>query len=139
METLRGSDISQGEKIPTFELEVSATTIVATAVASRDFMAIHHNVELASSQGLPDIILNILSTSGFLERMMERWAGPEAILKNVKFRLGVPVVPGQRVRFDAEVTAKENSGEECLVELAINVSNEMGNHALGTMKVAVPR
>jgi acyl dehydratase len=135
---LRGRDISVGDRIPTLQVDVSASRIIATALASRDFMAIHHDVAHAARQGLPDIILNVIATGGFLERLVEEWAGPEVMLTSIKFRIGESVVPGDSARFDAEVTGKDVCGVECQVQLVINVSTEKGTHAVGTMKFTVP-
>ena len=50
-----------GDELPAFELEVTATVIVAGAIASRDFMPVHHDRDYARAQGAPDLFMNIFS------------------------------------------------------------------------------
>ena len=38
--------------------------------------------------------MNILTTNGFVGRYVTDWAGPDALLKSVKIRLGAPNYPG---------------------------------------------
>ena len=49
----------------------SATTlIVAGAIASRDYQEVHHDYQTARKRGTPDIIMNILTTNGFVGRFV---------------------------------------------------------------------
>ena len=36
-------EVKEGQKLPTLVKEVTATTIIAGAIASRDFMPVHHD------------------------------------------------------------------------------------------------
>ena len=38
--------------------------------------------------------MNILTTNGLVERYVTDWAGPAAIVRKVKIRLGAPNYPG---------------------------------------------
>ncbi|HEY1487799.1 MAG TPA: MaoC family dehydratase N-terminal domain-containing protein, partial [Micromonosporaceae bacterium] len=57
-----------GEELPWFDLDVTATVIVAGAIASRDFMPVHHDRDYAQGQGAPDIFMNILTSTGYVSR-----------------------------------------------------------------------
>ena len=98
--------IAVGDELPPFELNVTSTVIVAGAIASRDFMPAHHDPVFARAQGAPDMFMNILTTNGYVSRFVTDWAGPEAMLKSIKIRLGAPAVPGQRLRFSAELSSR---------------------------------
>ena len=39
----RWSDLSEGDELPPFDLPLTASVIVAGAIASRDFMPVHHD------------------------------------------------------------------------------------------------
>ena len=86
--TLRSSDITVGDDLPGFDLQVTSTIVVAGAIASRDFMPVHHDREYAISQGAPDMFMNILSTNGYVSRFITDSAGPEAMLRKIAIRLG---------------------------------------------------
>ncbi|MBM4335115.1 MAG: acyl dehydratase [Deltaproteobacteria bacterium] len=130
--------IAVGDELPPFELALSSTMVVAGAIASRDFMPAHHDPAFARAQGAPDIFMNILATNGYVSRYVTDWAGPEAIVKSIKIRLGAPAVPGKTLRFSGRVASKREAGDECVLELAVRAANELGDHATGTVVVTLP-
>ncbi len=137
--SLRSSEIAVGDELPSFELPVTSTVIVAGAIASRDFMPVHHDAEYAKSQGAPDMFMNILTTNGYVARFITDWAGPQAMVRKIAIRLGAPAVPGKPLRFSGQVTETRNEGDECVIEVAIRAANELGDHATGTVVVSLPR
>ena len=58
------STIEIGDALPRLEIGVTATLIAAGAIATRDFMPVHHDRDYATQQGAPDIFMNILSDTG---------------------------------------------------------------------------
>ena len=136
--TKRSSEIDVGDELPEFELNVTATVIVAGAIASRDFMPAHHDRAYAVGQGAPDIFMNIHTTNGYVSRYVTDWAGPEAMVRNISIRLGAPAVPGQPLRFTGRVGQVTEEGDECVVQLAIRAANDLGDHATGTGVLSVP-
>ncbi len=138
MTALRASDVSVGDALPDWVLDVTPTRVIAGAIASRDFMPAHHDPEFARSQGAPDIFLNILTTNGFVSRFVTDWAGPESMVKAIKIRLGAPAVPGKPLRFSGEIASKTEESDECLVEIALRAANDLGDHATGTVVVSLP-
>jgi len=134
----RSSEIAVGDELPPFELEVTPTLVVAGAIASRDFMPAHHDPAFARAQGAPDIFMNILTTNGYVARYVTDWSGHEAMLKSIKIRLGAPAVPGKPLRFSGRVAGKSDVGGECLLELAVRVANDLGDHATGTVTLSLP-
>ena len=126
-----------GELVP-FDLDVTATLIVAGAIASRDFMPAHHDRAFATAQGAPDIFMNILTTNGYVSRFVTDWAGPEAMLRSISIRLGAPAVPGHTLRFTGQVTEERGEGSERVVQVAIRATNDLGDHATGTVVLTLP-
>ena len=61
---------------PPWELPITPTLVVSTAIATRDFQDVHHDRDLAQGHGSKDIFLNILTTTGLVERFVTDWAGP---------------------------------------------------------------
>jgi len=134
----RRTEISVGDELPPFELPVTSTVIVAGAIASRDFMPVHHDPEYAMARGAPHMFMNILTTNGYVSRFVTDWAGPEAMVRNIKIRLGAPAIPGQPLRFTGQVTQTSSEGDECVIEVAIRAANELGDHATGTVVLTLP-
>lgn len=132
------SQITVGQELPPFELDVTSTVIVAGAIASRDFMPAHHDPAFAKAQGAPDMFMNILTTNGYVARYVTDWAGPEAMVRSIKIRLGAPAVPGKPLRFSGHVAARSEAHGECVMELAVRVVNDLGDHAAGTVTFSLP-
>ena len=137
-DSLRSTEIAVGDELPPFELALTSTMIVAGAIASRDFMPAHHDAEFAKAQGAPDMFMNIMTTNGYVSRFLTDWAGPEAMLRSIKIRLGVPAVPGQPLRFSGQVTQVSQEGDQCVVEVTVRAANDIGDHATGTVVVTLP-
>jgi acyl dehydratase len=136
--TLDWRDINVGDEVTPLEIPVTATVIVAGAIASRDFMPVHHDPEFAKKQGSPNMFMNILTTNGLCVRFVTDWAGPEAMVKKLAIRLGVPAFPNDPLRFTGAVTGtSEGADGEGLVEVEFTGSNSLGDHVSGTATVSL--
>ncbi len=125
------SDVNVGDELPTLVVPLTRTLIVATAIASRDYQDVHHDPGLAQERGSPDIFMNILSTNGFVGRFITDWAGPDAVLRAVKIRLGAPNHPGDTMVMSGSVTKKDGN----VVEVSLKGANKIGDHVTGTVDV----
>jgi acyl dehydratase len=137
-ETLAWRDINIGDEVTPLEIPVTATVIVAGAIASRDFMPVHHDPELAKKQGSPNMFMNILTTNGLCVRFLTDWAGPEAMVTKLAIRLGVPAFPNDPLKFTGTVTGKsEGVDGEGFVEVTFKGSNNLGDHVSGTATISL--
>jgi len=131
--TLKWSDINVGDEVTLMHIPITTTMIVAGAIASRDFMPVHHDRDYANKQGSPNLFMNILTTNGYCVRFLTDWAGPEAMVKKLSIRLGVPCFPDDPLNFTGSVTSKtEGSDGENFVEVTFKGSNSLGDHVSGT-------
>src|SRR6476660_2579161 len=121
-----------GAELPAMVVPVTPTRVVAGAIASRDFMPVHHDREFANQQGAPDIFMNILSDTGYCSRFLTDWAGPDAMITNLSIRLGVPVFPGHTLTYTGAVTALHQTGALGIVEVELRAMNDLGEHVSGT-------
>lgn len=139
--TLRWADIEVGDEVSPLEIPITTTMIVAGAIASRDFMPVHHDRDYANKQGSPNLFMNILTTNGYCVRFVTDWAGPDAMVKNLSIRLGVPCFPDDPLRFTGSVTGKSEGprapDREGLVEVTFKGSNSLGDHVTGTAVVSL--
>ena len=130
--------VAVGDALPELVLEMTSTRIVAGAIATRDFMPVHHDRDYAQAQGAPEIFMNILSTNAYCGRYLSDWAGPDSLVRSLSIRLGVPVFAGSTLRFTGQVTAIEPAGDDRLVHVELSAANDLGVHASGTAIVAIP-
>ncbi len=132
--TLPRGEVAVGDELPALDLPLTATAIVAGAIASRDYQDVHHDRDLAVARGSKDIFMNILTTNGYVGRFVTDWAGPEALLRCVDIRLGAPNYPGDTMHMTGRVTAVE--GE--LVTVLVRGRNGLGDHVTGSVELALP-
>ena len=138
-ETLAWEDVSVGDELTTLVIDMTPTRIVAGAIATRDFMPVHHDREYANAQGAPDIFMNILSDTGYCSRFLTDWAGPEAMVRKLAIRLGVPVFPGSVLTYTGAVTATELIDGVGIVGVELRATNDLGDHVTGTARLSLPR
>jgi hypothetical protein len=130
----RAADVNVGDELPELDVPLTRTLIVSTAIASRDYQDVHHDPGLAQERGSPDIFMNILSTNGFVGRFITDWAGPDAVLKSVRIRLGAPNYPGDTMTMTGKVAKKD--GNE--LEVEVRGANQLGDHVTGTVTLELP-
>jgi uncharacterized OB-fold protein/acyl dehydratase len=121
--------------LPELVLDVTPTLIVSTALATRDFYPVHHDRDFAVRGGSKDIFLNILTTTGLVQRYVTDWAGPEAIVRSVSIRLGAPCYAGDTLTFSGHVT--ETDGDQHVI--AVTGACGLGNHVTGTVRLTTGR
>jgi acyl dehydratase len=136
--TLDWNTIRVGDAITPLRIDVTATVVVAGAIASRDFMPVHHDRDYANSQGSPNIFMNILTDTGYCSRFLTDWAGPEAMVRRVAIRLGVPAYAGSVLEYAGTVTGKSQLDDEGLVEVEFRATNDNGDHLSGTAVIGLP-
>jgi hypothetical protein len=129
--------VKVGDALPDLDVELTAAIIVGGAIASRDFTPVHHDRSAANAAGMSDVFMNILTTNGYLSRFVTDWAGPDAALAKVAIRLGTPNTPGDTMQLRGEVTAVDPGGGT--VDIAVAAKNSWGDHATGTVTVALPK
>ena len=128
-------DVTVGEELPELSIPLTRTMIVATALASRDYQDVHHDPSLAAERGSKDIFMNILTTNGLVDRYVTGWAGPAAVVKAIRIRLGAPNYPGDTMVLTGTVDAKHEDGR---VEISVRGVNSIGPHVTGTVVVRLP-
>ena len=136
--TLDWSSIRVGDPITPMTIDVTATVVVAGAIATRDFMPVHHDRDYAATQGSPNIFMNIITDNGYCSRFLTDWAGPEAMVRKVAIRLGVPAYAGSTLQFTGSVTGKSEQDGEGLVGVELRATNDQGDHLSGTAVIGLP-
>ena len=121
--------------LPEWTLQVTPTVVVSTAIATRDFYPVHHDRDFAVRHGSADIFLNILTTTGLVQRYVTDWTGPQAVVRAVSIRLGVPCYAGDTLTFTGRITDDTGpDGRDRVV--AVTGSCSLGNHVTGTVRLA---
>jgi acyl dehydratase len=127
--------IEAGEQLPELVIEVTPTFVISTALATRDFQDVHHDRDLAVARGSKDIFLNILTTTGLVQRYVTDWAGPQALVRSVAIRFGVPCYAGDTLTFSGQVLDGPRGDGEFVVQVAGRCG--LGDHVTGKVWLAV--
>ncbi len=138
MSPVRFADVAVGDELANLEITMTATLIAAGAIATRDFMPVHHDRDYAARQGAPDIFMNILSDTGYCSRFLTDWGGPDTMVRRLAIRLGVPVFPGDTLVYTGTVTGRSTGDDEGLVEVTFRAATDLGDHISGTATVSLP-
>ena len=135
--TLRWQDIAVGDEVTALEIPITTTMIVAGAIATRDFMPVHHDRDYAKQQGSPNLFMNILTTNGYCVRFLTDWAGPEAMVSALRVRLGAPAYPYLPLTFSGSVQSID--AETGRLVVAVQALNELGPHVTGTVELELAK
>jgi uncharacterized protein len=123
-----------GEPLPELVIEATPTFVISSALATRDFTDVHHDRDRAVARGSKDIFVNILTTTGLVQRFVAGWAGPQAVFTSISIRLGAPCYAGDTLTFSGY--AREAGGGDWMV--AVTGRCSLGDHVTGTVRVALP-
>ncbi len=132
------ADLSAGMELPELTVPITHRLIVGGAIATQDFIPVHHDLPAAQAAGMPDIFMNILTSCGLSARYLSDWAGPASRLKQLSFKLMTPNHPGDRMVFGGridELNANESGTE---VALSFSGSNARGPHVMGSAIMKLP-
>ena len=111
---LQLSDVTEGDAVPELRHEVTPTTVVLGALASRDWRPMHHDYKFATERnGVADIFLNTPNQAAWFERYVTDWTGPTGRIGRMKFRMRDSVFPGDLMTFRATVTGTESDSHDC--------------------------
>jgi acyl dehydratase len=132
--------INVGDKLPQLSVDVTASTVILGALATRDTRPMHHDKDFAINRnGVKDIFMNTPNLAAWFERYITDWTGPKGRLGRMKFRMHGSIFPDETMRFSGEVTGTSTDDAGCgWVEL--NVEVKVGDKVCTSCeaRVAVP-
>jgi len=120
--------------LPELVVEATPTFVISSALATRDFQDVHHDRDLAVARGSKDIFVNILTSTGLVQRFVSGWAGPGAVIRSIAIRLGAPCYAGDTLTFSGQ--AGPATGGERTVTVTGRCST--GDHVTGTVRLGLP-
>ncbi|MFI6095878.1 MaoC family dehydratase [Lentzea sp. NPDC051213] len=123
-----------GDSLPEWHVDATPTFVISTAIATRDFQDVHHDRDLAIQRGSKDIFINILTTTGLVQRYVTDWAGPEALVRQVNIKLGAPCYAYDTLKFFGQVIGRVD--QDLTIEVVGRTGH--GDHVTGTVKIEVP-
>jgi len=126
------SQLAVGIALPARDIPITHRLIVGGAIATQDFIPVHHNVAAAVGAAMPDIFMNILTTSGLVMTYLSDWAG-EGFIRRLRFNLMAPNVPGDTMQLKGGVTEFDGGANLASIEFA--GPNAIGVHVKGSAEI----
>ena len=131
------NELREGDTLPELVIHITHKLIVGGAIATQDFIPVHHNLPAAQSAAMPDIFMNILTTSGLCARYLSDWAGPASRLRKLSFKLMAPNTPGDTMVMQGRISALEDHAGAHRVSVDFAGRNRSGFHVTGSATLAV--
>ena len=132
------TSLSVGDSLPELVIPITHKLVVGGAIATQDFIPVHHNVVEARAAAMPDIFMNILTSSGLSARYLSDWAGPASRLKSISFKLMAPNTPGDTMTMQGQVSDIHKQQSETLIGVNFAGKNNLGFHVTGAASLSVP-
>jgi hypothetical protein len=111
---LTTADVSVGDELAPLSYDVTATTVVVGALATRDWRPQHHDYHFATERnGVRDIFINAPNQAAWFERYLTDWSGPTGRLGRMGFRMHDSIFPGDTMVFHATVSSVETDDAGC--------------------------
>ena len=133
-------DVKEGLELEPLAYDVSATTVVLGALATRDWRPQHHDYHFATERnGVRDIFINAPNQAAWFERYVTDWTGPQGRLGRMRFRMKGSVFPGDTMVFTGVVTGSEVDDTGCGwadVDVTLKVGDEVKTTC--AVRVALP-
>jgi acyl dehydratase len=135
-------DVAVGDALPTLAYDVTATTVVLGALATRDWRPMHHDRDFAIVRnGARDIFLNTPNQQAWFERFVTDWTGPLGRPGRLRFRMRDPVYPGDTMTISGTVASTETDDSGCgwaTVALDVRAGQPSRLCTAATLRIALP-
>jgi hypothetical protein len=132
--------VKAGDVLPPLEYDVTATTVVLGALATRDWRPMHHDHDFAVNRnGTKDIFMNTPNLAAWFERYITDWTGPKGRLGRMTFRIRDSIFPGNLMRFTGTVAAVETDDAGCqwaALDIEVHADDRLATTCAA--RVAVP-
>jgi hypothetical protein len=137
---LTAKQVRKGDALPELVHDVSATSVVLGALATRDWRPMHHDYDFAiHRQGVRNIFFNTPNQAHWFERYVTDWTGPHGRIGRMVFRMSDSVFPGDHMRLTGTVESVETDARGCVwvtVDVKLTASERLCTAC--TVRVAIP-
>lgn len=133
-------EVHEGDALPTLTQEVTPTTVVLGALASRDWRPMHHDHHFAVERnGMRDVFLSTPNQAAWFERYLTDWSGPRGRLGRMKFRMQDSVFAGDTMVMEGVVRGTETDDTGCgwaEIDVTMRVGDRVSTTC--TARIALP-
>jgi len=116
-------EVKEGEDLPELRVAITTRLIAMMVSGTRDISPLHHDSKIAHEGGYRDVFTNTMWNQGIIGRLATDWAGPEAFIRKLKFKMKRPNFQGETVIVRGKVTRKYIDQQMKLVDIDVAIDN----------------
>src|SRR5690242_15741167 len=106
--------IVAGERLPTFEIDVTLTSLVMYAAATWDFHRYHYDAQYVRERGFAAPFVDGQMFGAVIARELMNWGGRDAFLRRLRYRVSAMLFVGDRLVYSGEVERTEIDSRHAL-------------------------
>lgn len=112
MKKLQIGNVAPGMALPELSYTVTATRLIAGAIASRDYSPLHHDKDyVVGVVGQENIFANTQYQASLFERYLNDWSGPLGRVARMKLKMRSSVFAGDEILLKGVIDDVFASGE----------------------------
>ncbi|MFD7432140.1 MaoC/PaaZ C-terminal domain-containing protein [Streptomyces sp. NPDC059818] len=128
---MTGPQLLPGAVVPPLRRAFPLDRMVAYAGATWDWHRLHYDTEYVAARGLPAPVVDGQVLGALLAEQLQRWLGPQCVLRTLHFRFAQPVFAGESVVCTGRVTTVGDDGL-VTVEQRVEVTGPKPRTAVST-------
>ncbi|MHC2440337.1 MaoC/PaaZ C-terminal domain-containing protein [Bradyrhizobium sp. USDA 4451] len=98
------SEVQLGEKLPPLQKMFSVIDLMAYGAATWDWHRLHYDVDFARSMNLQSPVIDGQAFGALFARAAMDWAGPQAFIERMSFKMKSMAFSGETLRIEGKVT-----------------------------------
>jgi len=118
--------IAVGERLPVLQIEATLTSLVMYAAATWDFHRYHYDTLYVNERGFPAPFVDGQMLGALIARQLMQWAGQDAFLRRLRYRLSAMVFVGERIVFSGEVARTQIDSGHGLAVCRVDITKPDG-------------
>lgn len=97
--------VQAGESLPVLEKTFTAVDLMAYGAATWDWHRMHYDIDFAwAAMKLPNVVIDGQVFGALFARAVVDWAGPQAFVTRLSFKMKSMAFAGETLRMEGEVT-----------------------------------
>ena len=121
---LRIENIRVGQKLPLLCHRIDISGMIMYAAATWDFHRCHYDHVFATNLGFPGVVVDGQMLGGLLAKQLMRWAGSDALLRELSYQVRQVVVPGDQIASRGHITGVRRERETAMVTCELTVTKQ---------------
>ena len=130
-------DVTIGEDLPPYDVEINLTTLVMYAAATWDFHRYHYDAAFVAKLNMPAPFMDGQMLGALMARQLMRWGGLDSFVRRLNYRQRAMVYAGDTISIRGRVTGTTVENERPLALCTLSVTGPDGRQVARDAVAAV--